>query len=94
MLRRLLITGVCINILMMLTIHDVQSEQASPGKGVIVLADISGEPAKKLKRFQPLADYLAARLNDFDIGFWRGESRPRHRDADAVDGIRESGSLL
>jgi phosphonate transport system substrate-binding protein len=34
----------------------------------IVIADISNNPAKKIKRYQPLADYLATRLNEFEIG--------------------------
>ncbi len=34
----------------------------------IVLADISSNPQKKIRGFQPLADYLAANLKQFDIG--------------------------
>ncbi len=36
--------------------------------GVIVIADISNNPAKKIKRYQPMADYLAANLKQFGIG--------------------------
>ncbi|MGB3536489.1 MAG: phosphate/phosphite/phosphonate ABC transporter substrate-binding protein [Microcoleaceae cyanobacterium] len=34
----------------------------------IIIADISNNPAKKIKRYQPFADYLAANLSEFDIG--------------------------
>ena len=38
---------------------------------VIVIGDVSNNPAKKITRYQPLADYLANNLSEFGIG--RGE---------------------
>ncbi len=35
---------------------------------VIVIADVSNNPAKKIKRYQSMADYLAANLKQFGIG--------------------------
>ena len=40
---------------------------SSPEK-TLVLADISNNPQKKIRKFQPLADYLAANLADYDRG--------------------------
>ncbi len=34
----------------------------------IVIGDVTNQPAKKITRYQPLADYLAARLPQFGIG--------------------------
>ncbi len=42
----------------------------------IVLSDISDKPRKKIKRFQPLADYLAANLSQFDISTGRVKIAP------------------
>lgn len=63
MVRKVFIILVCMNLLILLPTFRIYSEE----KGVIVLVDISDEPAKKIKRFQPLADYLVVRLSDFGI---------------------------
>lgn len=34
----------------------------------LVIADVSNNPAKKIKRFQPMADYLAGNLKQFGVG--------------------------
>jgi len=34
---------------------------------VLILSDISKDPANKIEAFQPMADYLATRLSDFGI---------------------------
>ena len=40
---------------------------AATDSKALVLADVSTDPRKKIKRFQPLADYLAADLEEFEI---------------------------
>lgn len=55
--------------------QDISTQKAigEPSKPIsaertIVLADISNNPQKKIRKFQPLADYLAANLSQFDQG--------------------------
>lgn len=43
-------------------------EETPTATGVIVISDVSNNPAKKIARYQPMADYLAANLTEFDIG--------------------------
>lgn len=43
-------------------------ESTPTATGVLVISDVSNNPAKKIKRYQPMADYLAAHLTEFGIG--------------------------
>ncbi|VXD14035.1 putative secreted protein [Planktothrix serta PCC 8927] len=38
------------------------------GTKTLVIGDVTNQPAKKITRYQPLADYLAAHLSQFGIG--------------------------
>ena len=73
------------SILITLTISNVHSEQ-----GVIVLTDISDEPTKKIKRFQPLAYYLAAHLSE--VGINSGEVKVA-RDIETLTRWMSSGEV-
>ncbi|MGK7895617.1 MAG: phosphate/phosphite/phosphonate ABC transporter substrate-binding protein [Xenococcus sp. (in: cyanobacteria)] len=48
--------------------ENIPAVQPTTPVKAIVLADISDNPQKKIRRFQPLADYLAANLSDFEQG--------------------------
>ncbi len=43
------------------------AQPAARRPGMIVIADVSQEPTKQIKRFQPMADYLASSLGKFGI---------------------------
>lgn len=73
-----------------LTAASLPSSAASPATQAIVLADISDEPARKIRRFQPLADYLAARLGKFGIGTGEVRIAP---DLDAMASLMRSGQV-
>ena len=66
-----------------------QSDAVSP-RTSIVLADIGSNPAKKIKRFQPLADYLAANLTDYGIDVGEVKIAP---DMDTLIGWIEAGEV-
>ncbi|PIE36335.1 phosphate ABC transporter substrate-binding protein [candidate division KSB3 bacterium] len=66
MLHKILATVVLMSILITLVGSEAYSES-----GKIVLGKISDKPTKKLKEYQPLADYLAEYLND--VGIETGE---------------------
>ena len=57
---------------------------------VIVIADISNNPAKKIARYQPMADYLANHLSEFNIG--QGEVKVA-TDLETMSDWLESGQV-
>ncbi|MEL7036290.1 MAG: phosphate/phosphite/phosphonate ABC transporter substrate-binding protein [Cyanobacteria bacterium J06592_8] len=58
--------------------------------GTIVVGDVTSQPAKKIKRFQPLADYLAANLGEFGIGVGEVKVAP---DVETMASLLESGEV-
>ncbi len=76
MLAKLLEKSTIVGVLIALVSCNLQPAQTSnpeppatfSATGVIVIADVSNNPAKKIKRYQPMADYLAANLKQFGIG--------------------------
>ncbi|MGB3514707.1 MAG: phosphate/phosphite/phosphonate ABC transporter substrate-binding protein [Microcoleaceae cyanobacterium] len=79
MLRKLLAKVVILGIVTALGSCSLQSTSASTSEstsdrlataqdqGTIVIADISNNPSKKIRRYQPLADYLAEKLGTFGV---------------------------
>ncbi|MGK7872261.1 MAG: phosphate/phosphite/phosphonate ABC transporter substrate-binding protein [Xenococcaceae cyanobacterium] len=65
---------------------------ASPpsATGVIVISDVNKNAAKKIKQFQPMADYLATNLSQFEIGV--GEVKVA-RDLETIANWLKSGEV-
>ena len=75
LIGRVVLLGACLSLISCQSRSTSVSETiASPttqSTEVIVIGDISSNPAKKITRYQPMADYLANNLSEFGIG--RGE---------------------
>ena len=69
MLKKLLTTIALIGILSPLPGCGAKPEAKAKATGVIVLGDISLEAEYRSKRFEPIADYLAANLGDVGISW-------------------------
>ena len=94
LIGKLVLLSVCLSLI------SCQSKSTSVSKTIasptsqstkaIVIGDISNNPAKKIARYQPMADYLASRLSDFDIG--QGEVKVASDLATTIDWL-ESGQI-
>ncbi|MEQ8995260.1 MAG: phosphate/phosphite/phosphonate ABC transporter substrate-binding protein [Coleofasciculus sp. B1-GNL1-01] len=62
----------------------------STATGTLVLADVNKNAAAKLENFQPMADYLAARLEKFDIGVGEVKVAP---DLDTMASLLKEGKV-
>ncbi|MGK7919235.1 MAG: phosphate/phosphite/phosphonate ABC transporter substrate-binding protein [Trichodesmium sp.] len=76
MLRKLFVKLALLGIVTALVSSSLKSSASNPEVEVlasaqdpatIVIADISNNPSKKIKRYQPLADYLAENLGQFGV---------------------------
>ncbi|MEQ8538929.1 MAG: phosphate/phosphite/phosphonate ABC transporter substrate-binding protein [Coleofasciculus sp. D1-CHI-01] len=62
----------------------------STATGTLVLADVNKNAAAKLENFQPMADYLAARLEKFGIGVGEVQVAP---DLDTMASLLKEGEV-
>ncbi|NEP82729.1 MAG: phosphate/phosphite/phosphonate ABC transporter substrate-binding protein [Okeania sp. SIO3C4] len=74
MLRKLFVKLALLGVVIALVSSSLKSSALNPellastkDPSTIVIADISNNPAKKIKRYQPLADYLAERMGQFGV---------------------------
>lgn len=65
-------------------------EAPPPATGTLVLGDISDDPIQTIEEFQPLADYLAANLAEYDIGIGEVKVAP---DLETMSAWLESGEV-
>ena len=74
MLRKLFVKLALLSMVTALVSSSLKSSASNPellasnqDPSTIVIADISNNPSKKIKHFQPLADYLAEKLGKFGV---------------------------
>ena len=90
LIGRVVLLGACLSLIscqsQSTSVSETVASPTSQSTKVIVIGDISNNPAKKIARYQPMADYLASRLSEFGIG--QGEVKVASDLATMIDWLK------